>query len=230
MALELQYVRINYAAGCKLPPIPKPEIKPMNEAAIAQFMEAVSGDEYERILMLDLYTGLRKSELIGLSWDCVNFDEGAVYLYRQLRYVKGGIGYQFGPLKNGKPRTITPPASAMRLLQEQKRTQNEMRLRAGRAWNNPEGLVFTRGDGSHLCPNTVYEHYKAIVKGMGMPDLRMHDLRHPYVKHTTKKYCRKLRAESVRKLIGYFNTIIRVDGHFVNQGIGQRLRQPRFAG
>lgn len=180
MALELQYVRMNHAAGCKLPTIPKPDIKPMDETAIARFMKAVSGDEYERLLMLDLYTGLRKSELIGLSWDCVNFDEGTIYLYRQLRYVKGGIGYQFGPLKNGKPRTITPPASAMRLLQEQKRTQNEMRLRAGRTWSNPERLVFTHADGSHYCSGTVYEHYKAIVKGMGLPYLRMHDLRHTY--------------------------------------------------
>lgn len=180
MAVDLEYVRSNPAARCKLLPIPKPEIKPMDEVTIAQFMEAVSGDEYERVLLLDLYTGLRKSELIGLSWDCIDFDKGTIHLYRQLRYVKGGIGYRFGPLKNGKSRTITPPQSAMRILQEQKRAQNEMRLRAGRGWSNPEGLVFTRGDGSHLCPTTLYEHYKAIVKRMGLPDLRVHDLRHTY--------------------------------------------------
>lgn len=179
-ALDLKYVRLNAATRCKLPKIPKPQIKPMDESAIMKFMEMVKGDEYERILLLDLYTGLRKSELIGLSWDCVNFDDGTIYLYRQLRYVKGGIGYQFGPLKNKKPRTITPPPAAVKLLQEQRRLQSEMRLRAGREWENPENLVFTRGDGSHLCPTTVYEHFKHIVKAMALPELRMHDLRHTY--------------------------------------------------
>lgn len=180
MALELRYVRMNCAAGCKLPTIPKTEIKPMDDTAIMKFMAAVKDDEYERPLLLDLYTGLRKSEIIGLSWDCINFEEGTIYLYRQLRYVKKDIGYQFGPLKNGKPRTITPPASAMKLLQEQRRTQNEMKLRAGQAWNNPEGLIFTYADGHHLCPATVYNRYKRIVKEIGLPDLRMHDLRHTY--------------------------------------------------
>jgi len=27
-----------------------------------------------------------------------------------------------------------------------------------------------------------------ILKAAGLPDIRFHDLRHPYVKHTTKKY------------------------------------------
>lgn len=177
-ACELYYIRRNPASSCKLPRIPKPVIKPMDETTIAQFMEAASGDEYERVLLLDLYTGLRKSELMGLSWDCVSFEDGTIYLYRQLQTVTGG--YQFGPLKNGKLRTITPPASAMRLLQEQKRVQNEMRLRAGKEWENSHGLVFTQWDGSCLCAHTVYKHYKRIVERLSLPDLRMHDLRHTY--------------------------------------------------
>lgn len=179
-AVELGYIKANPASRRKLPPIPKPEINPMDEMMIVQFMEAVRGDAFERILVLDLYTGMRKSELIGLSWDCVNFDEGTLYLYRQLRYVKGGIGYQFGPLKNGRSRTVHLPQSAIQLLQDQKRAQYEQRLQAGQGWSNPEKLVFTRADGSHVCPNTVYEHFKRIVKGMGIPDLRLHDLRHTY--------------------------------------------------
>lgn len=178
MAVELNYMRSNPSDKCKLPRIPQPSINPMNEVSIAQFMEEVTGDEYERVLLLDLYTGLRKSELVGLSWVCINFKDGTIYLYRQLQTVKGG--HAFGPPKNGKPRTITPPASAMHLLQEQKRVQNEMRLRAGKAWNNPEGLIFTHADGRPYCAHTVYKHYKAIVKRMGLPDLRMHDLRHTY--------------------------------------------------
>lgn len=177
-AVELHYIPSNPADKRKRPRIQKPAIKPMDEVAIAQFMEAVIGDAYERVLLLDLYTGLRKSELMGLSWDCVDFNDGTVHVYRQLQTVKGGC--VFGPPKNGKPRTITPPASAMHLLQEQRRAQNEMRLRAGKAWRNPENLVFTHGDGTHLCAHTVYKHYKAIVENMGLPDLRMHDLRHTY--------------------------------------------------
>lgn len=54
-----------------------------------------------------------------------------------------------------------------------------MRLKAGPAWADT-GLVFTDGLGEHLSPHTVYNHYKRIVKSIGLPNARFHDLRHSY--------------------------------------------------
>ena len=41
-------------------------------------------------------------------------------------------------------------------------------------------LVFTHELGGYLNPNTVYNHFKEIVKKIGEPGLRFHDMRHSY--------------------------------------------------
>ena len=40
--------------------------------------------------------------------------------------------------------------------------------------------MFTDDVGSHLSPNTLYHNYKRLVASIGMPDVRLHDLRHSY--------------------------------------------------
>ena len=55
-----------------------------------------------------------------------------------------------------------------------------MRLLAGEAWNNLWNLVFTNELGGHLCHCTVYKKFKAIVRELGMPEERFHDLRHSF--------------------------------------------------
>lgn len=57
--------------------------------------------------------------------------------------------------------------------------QAEARLLAGPIWKD-ENFVFTDDVGSHLSPNTLYHNYKRLVASIGMPDARLHDLRHSY--------------------------------------------------
>ena len=72
-----------------------------------------------------------------------------------------------------------PPLYAMQLLRTQKARQAELRLKAGDLWQDT-GLVFTNETGGNLAFSTVYKNYKALVAGIGLPDLRIHDLRHSY--------------------------------------------------
>ena len=90
------------------------------------------------------------------------------------------------PLKNGKERTITLTTSALNVLKEAKRKQSEMRFRAGSSWENEHNMIFTRENGRFVRFKTLYVHFKAIVKKMGRPEVRFHDVRHPDVKQATK--------------------------------------------
>ena len=77
--------------------------------------------------------------------------------------------------------------SVMKLLRLHKREQAALRLAVGPGWVDPS-LVFTNEIGDRLSYRTVYDCFKRIVAKIGAPNVRFHDLRHPYVKHTTKKY------------------------------------------
>ena len=181
-AFSIVYLLINPSDACTLPRVVKKEIKPLNDDAIRQFLGAVQGHRFEILLMVTLFTGLREGEVLGLSWDRVDFDKGTLLIDQQLQRAKDETGerrYSLVSLKNDKWRRITPADFVMELLRRQRSRQAEWRLRAGPAWED-SGLVFTNELGEHLSPYTVYHNFKRLAASIGLPEARVHDLRHSY--------------------------------------------------
>ena len=181
-AVRIGYLRMNPSDACTLPRVVKKEIKPLGDDAIRQFLEAIQGHRFEILLMVTLFTGLREGEVLGLSWDRVDFDRGTLLIDRQLQRAKDETGkrrYSLVSLKNDKWRRITPADFVMELLRRQRSRQAEWRLRAGPAWED-SGLVFTNKLGEHLSPYTVYHNFKRLAASIGLPEARVHDLRHSY--------------------------------------------------
>lgn len=165
----------------KLPKVKKAPLKPLMDESVQQFMEAIKGDEYERLFLVDLFSGMRQSEILGLSWDDVDWVRGVLHVRRQLQRNYDTNEYIFlDETKNGKDRLVSIAPSIVAVLREQQRQQAVWRLAAGSAWNNPHNLIFTNPLGEHLKHHTVYGHFKRIVESIGMPDTRFHDLRHSY--------------------------------------------------
>ena len=182
-AVVNRYIPINPADGdfCKLPKIQKQEIKPLDEVQIADFLKAIHGDRFEELFLVTLFTGLRQGEVLGLTWDCVDFDNGTLLVNKQmqLHQERGIKAYQLVPTKNSKSRTITAAPSVMSLLRRRRAIQAQQHLEAGPLWQDSD-LVFTDELGRHLTKSSVYRGFKKIVAAIGRPDARFHDLRHSY--------------------------------------------------
>lgn len=171
-------IRENPADNTRLPKVKKPELKPLMDDDVSRFLSAIKGARYERLYLLDLFTGLRQSELLGLQWEDVDFDAGKLTVRRQLQKQRNGQFVFIDTTKNGKSRVVPLAPSLLKVLREQKRQQTEWHLAAGELWNNPQNLVFTDEVGDHLTHRSVYHEFKKIVKAIGMPSTRFHDLRH----------------------------------------------------
>ncbi len=187
-AVSVKYIRDNPATGRKLPKREKPEIKPLDEKQQTDFLKAIEGHTHEIIYKIALCTGLRESELLGLTWDCVDFSKGTLTVKQQLRkdQRKGGAYYVSSP-KNGKTRKVMPAPFVMELFKDQKQKMLEARFKAGNLWTDKITLdgreydfVFRNEIGGLLSYRTVYDCFKRIVAGIGIPDARFHDLRHSY--------------------------------------------------
>lgn len=187
-AVQVGYLRNNPASMVTLPKVVKRDIKPLTDEQVKAFLKVSAGDEYEILLQVILFTGLRESEAIGLTWDCIDFKAGAVSVCKQLqkRPLSDG-GFTFAPLKNDKTRIIKPAAFVMALLDRRWKEQAAQRLRAGEVWQGWQSaeerktaLVFTTAIGTNLSPQTVYNHYKKLATQIGAPDSRVHDLRHTF--------------------------------------------------
>lgn len=182
-AVRINYLRTNPANQCVLPQNTRRELTPLDDDGLKRFIEAVRGHPYELPFLVDVFTGMRQGELLGLTWDCVDFEAGCITVNKQLQNVEvapGRKAYVLKELKNKRPRRITPAGEVMTWLRQQKKRQLEWHLRAGPAWENKEDLVFTNELGRYLSPGSMYQVFKKLVRQIGMPEARFHDLRHSY--------------------------------------------------
>lgn len=179
-AVDLGNLRVNPTDACKLPKAVKKEKYPLDEAHTTAFLKAVQGHTHEYLYKIVLFTGLREGEVLGLTWDCVDFEHGTLLVKQQLCHErrKGGTTY-LSPTKNSKSRCLTLAPSVVRLFRLQKLKQNGQRLEAGDLWEE-NNLVFSNSVGGFLSYRTVYDCFKRIVKQIGSPKTSFHDLRHTY--------------------------------------------------
>lgn len=177
-AIANGYLSQNPAAACILPKIQKPEIKPLEPDEIALFLKEANKDSYSNLFTVAIFTGMRQGELLGLSWENVDFKNGVIYVKQQLQCKDGE--YFFCTPKNGKGRTIAPASVVMDALHQQWRDQRIASMEAGEAWSNPNNLVFTDPLGKNLVRRTVVKHFKSVAQRVGIPEARFHDLRHSF--------------------------------------------------
>ena len=180
-AVKLQMIKTNPSEMCDLPRAYRKEIQPMEQEDIVQFLKALQEEKYARLYKVTLFTGMRQGEVLGLTWDCVDFENCTLYVNKQLqKSQKVGGTYVLVPTKNSKGRIVTVAEAVMDMLREEKEWQEHNREIAGSAWQNDWGLVFTNEIGGHLCHFTVYKRFKDVVKEIGLPKERFHDLRHSF--------------------------------------------------
>lgn len=154
----------------------------LNDKQLERFMEVIKTDEHwHDFFYLEITTGLRRGEICGLMWTDFDAEKGTLTVRRTLHNKEGG-GYYVGETKTGAGRRIIKlPPSTVQLLSERKRTSIS-------GWIFPNPIH----PEDPIMPNSGYTRMKKLLAEAGLPDMRFHDLRHPYVKHTTKIFSLRL--------------------------------------
>ena len=178
-AIACDYIYRNPADACKLPKITKPEIKPLEPEEIARLLKEAEQDDYCNLFIVAMFTGMRQGELLGLAWECVDFQTGIITVKQQLQCKDGN--YFLETPKSGKNRTILPAPIVMDALRNQLERQQKEQEQAGKMWDYQFNLVFTDALGKYLVRRTVVKHFKKISQRAGISDgARFHDLRHSF--------------------------------------------------
>lgn len=128
-------------------------------------------------VVLAVYTGMRRGELLALRWSDVDLDASMLTVARSV-VVAGDRSVAFKEPKSGRIRVLTLPARAVAELRTYRKRQTEDRLALGASYRD-QGLVFANADGSPMHPEALSGRWQKARKKYGIP-IRFHDLRHTH--------------------------------------------------
>ena len=133
-------------------------------------------------IIFDLLSGLRRAELLGLRWQDVDLDNGVVHIVQTSNYVSGKGVYVSTPKTEGSDRYLRVSRTAVLILLEYKRWQDEMREKVGDAWEGRQSddRIFTNEVGRPMFPTSITQWMGKFIKRTGLPPACVHSLRHTY--------------------------------------------------
>ena len=159
--------------------------------------EAAKGSKLELPILFGAFYGLRRSEAIGLKWDAIDFDQNTITIRHtvtscDLDGKRVLVASDTTKTKSSMRTLPLVPFMQERLLTLKEEQQENRRL-CGRSYIKEYlEYVCVNEIGDLIKPHYVTESFPKLLKAKGMRQIRYHDLRHPYVKHTTKIFSLRL--------------------------------------
>lgn len=162
----------NPAHKIDLPKTRPREVIPLTEDEMATILAACFGTRLYPVIFCEYGTGLRRSEILALTWDDVDFEQKTITVNK--RYVRVGNRnvLQRGTKTAASNATIAVPSEVISFLQQLPKTSK---------------FIFAQKDGQPLNPNNFRRDFKLKIeqlcksgKLVGRTELHFHDLRHNY--------------------------------------------------
>ncbi len=158
----------NPSHGCKLPPKKGREMQILTSAEIGRFLARAKEEGYYEIFLLELSTGMRRGEIIGLKWNDFNQANGTLRIARAVVPAGSKIVIQ-PPKTKSSARTIVLPPYMTEILARLKQSKTC-------EWIFPSPVKA----GHPRNPTALHHRFKLILERSGCKDIRFHDLRHTF--------------------------------------------------
>ena len=184
-------ITANPAIGCRLPPKKAKEMQVLTQAEIKRFLIQAREEGYYEFFILELTTGMRRGEILGLQWKDINFSTCELHIRRQV--VKKGTHTLISqPKTKSSIRTIILPPDMMDILAEHKKT-------ATCEWVFPSPVK----EGEPRNPASLYGKFQKILKRAQCKKVRFHDLRHTFA---TMALENGIDIKTLSAMIGHIST------------------------
>ena len=178
-----------------------------NEAELDELFRAVRGDAIELAVILGAFYGLRRSEIVGLRWEAVDFERKTFTICHTATEVvvdgKTVVVDKDRPKTKSSCRTLPMVAPFETLLLRMKAEQEENRRVCGSAYcTDYLDYVYVDALGSRITPNRISDRFPAVLKKNGLRKIRFHDLRHSCA---TLLYANGVSLKEIQEWLGHSN-------------------------
>ena len=164
-AIKNEMITKNPAKYCKKLANVKREIKALNTEQVIALLTTAKGHPMYPALVIALHTGLRRGEVLGLTWENIDLDEGTIKVTQSLVKIKGGTKLQ-EPKTKSSNRKIPMTDTIKELLSRNKQKT---------------GIIFQTRNNKPVHPRSFQRTFNIWCKNAGLPkETRLHDLRHTF--------------------------------------------------
>jgi integrase len=190
----------------------KPEMHIWSAAELGEFLAGISDDRLSGAWWLLATTGMRRGEVLGLRWADIDLANGLLRITRTLITTearrKGEPGMSWGTPKTAKGRrSVALDDTTVAALKAHRSRQLEERLSLGASYGDQD-LVVCLADGTPLHPKTLSYYFTRHARLLGLPTIRLHDLRHT---HATLALRAGVHPRVVQERLGHANVGITLD-------------------
>jgi integrase len=169
----------NVASIAEGPKLDHSEGRSLSPEQAKVFLHAVKGHRHEGAYVIALSLGLRRGEILGLSWNDIEASEGTVVLHVRRQLIRDRSGVQLVDLKTvGSRRVLHLSRPLVEILERHRARQEAEELVVGQRWNNDQELIFTSNIGTPLDPESFGRTVPKICKDAGLGHWSIHELRH----------------------------------------------------
>jgi integrase len=177
-AIEEKIINNNFIKKIKIPKIEKTKINPLTPKELTAIKTATSKNRLYTIFLLDVKTGLRKGELLGLRWQDIDFESGLASIKQQLVARDKEVKFKSTLKTDGSFRTIGLSNDMLRQLKKFKKLIDKEKSQC-EDYKNYD-LVACHEDGNYIHPRKFQTIIDNIFKEAGVEKRRIHDLRHTF--------------------------------------------------
>ena len=180
-AVKERLIPYNPCENCRIPPKDKKEMTILPSEKIGRYLQEAEKYGVLPMFYLELSSGLRRGELLALQWEDLIVKERILTVNKEVTRMEGELDVTEPKTKNSVRKVALSQQAVDLLVQEHEQHPD-----------NPILFPSPR-TGGYWSPDAVSRINRKLLKNAGIEEhVRFHDLRHPYVKHTTKIFSLRL--------------------------------------
>ncbi len=194
LAVAQKIILENPTNACSLPRVEHKEMQTISAEQLQAFLEEAKRSGVYEMYYIELSTGLRRGELLGLKWVDIDMNQGIIRVRRQVSRIDGKIVE--APLKTKNSyRAVTISPQAIEVLKAQKAKTNDE-------------YVFPSPNGGPISPDSVNNMLRRVLDRAGIPRVRFHDMRHTFA---TLALQNGVDIKTVSGMLGHFSAGFTLD-------------------
>lgn len=196
-AFQIGMIRSNPADRVERPRKEKFKSEVYKAEELEQLFTAIQGDPAEFGVIMAAFYGLRRSEIVGLKWDAIDFENKTISIQHTVVSTKvDGVVTDIARDRTktkSSCRTLPLIPACEQMIKKMQKEQALNRKVCGKDYcTDYLDYIYVNPMGRRIRPNFLSQHFPEFLTAHDMKRIRFHDLRHPYVKHTTKIFSLRL--------------------------------------